>query len=207
MATRLDIQTRIQSYFNNSIYYTVTDMNNSIQDGLDEIAAFSGCVWASASIPFTQYTTYYDMLTLLPNYIGIYAMYNATINRWMWPQSLKKFNQARIDWDNAYGTPYYFSPVNHRYVAIYYKPSVGNYGNMNVFYRASAPSPLADGTIIPIPDENMLALESYSKMDLWEQAQEFTKAESEMKVYVEYLEKLRVLMRSQRNRDRMMSLR
>jgi hypothetical protein len=206
MSTRLDMQVRLQNYLNNSIYYTVDDMNNSIQDGSDEISAFSGCIWASSVIPFTQFTTYYDLLTLLPNYIGIYAMYNATINRWMWPQSLKKFNQVRIDWDNAYGTPYYFAPINHRYVAIYMKPSVANYGNMIVFYRAQGPQ-LADTTTIPIPDEHMLVLESYSKMDLWEQAQEFSKAEAEFKNYTSVLDKLRILMRNQRNRDRMMSLR
>lgn len=206
MSTRLDIQTRLQNYLQNSVYYSVDDMNNSIQDGLDEIAAFTGCVWNSGVTPFTQFTTYYDMLTLFPDYIGVYAMYNATINRWMWPQSLKKFNQARIDWDNAYGTPYYFSPVNHRYVAIYYKPAVPNYGNLLVFYRAQAPT-LTDITQIPIPDENLLTLESYGKMDLWEQGQEFTKAQAEMQTYTAYAEKLRVLMRNKRNYDRTVSLR
>jgi hypothetical protein len=206
MSTRLDMQVRLQNYLNNSVYYTTGDMNNSLQDGLDEICAFSGAIYNSAVIPFTQYTTYYDLLTLLPDYIGIVAMYNATINRWMWPRSLKKFNQVRIDWDNAYGTPYYFAPISHRYVAIYMKPAVGNYGNMIVFYRAQGPA-LADSTAIPIPDEHLLVLESYSKMDLWEQAQEFSKAETEFKNYTTVLDKLRILMRNQRNRDRMMSLR
>jgi len=77
---------------------------------------------------------------------------------------------------------------------------------MIVFYRAQAPT-LGDGTTIPIPDEHLLVLESYSKMDLWEQSQEFTKAETEFQNYTQVLDKLRVLMRNQRNRDRMMSLR
>lgn len=204
--TRLDIQTRLQNHFNNSVYYTVDDLNNSIQDGLDEVCAFSGCIWNSATLNFNQFTTYYDLLTLLPDYIGIYAMFNMAIRRWMWPQSLKKFNQVRIDWDNAYGTPYYFVPINHRYVAIYMKPGAAHYGQMAIFYRASAPI-LSDATVIPIPDEYIEVLESYCKADLWEQAQEFSKAESEFKVYTSLLEKFRILMRNKRNADRTVSLR
>jgi hypothetical protein len=199
--TRLDLQTRLQNHFNNPTYYTVEDMNNSIQDGLDEICAFSGCILKSTTLTFTQFTSYYDMLTLIPDYIGVYAIFNSTIRRFLYPQSLKKFNDVRIDWDNAYGTPYYFSPINHRYVAIYMKPSVPDYGSMVVFYLAQGPQ-LSDSTVIPIPDEHLLVLESYSKADLWEQSQEFSKGAQEFQNYTGTLEKLRELVQNQRNSDR-----
>lgn len=204
--TRLDLQTDLQLHFNNSTYYTIDDLNNSLQDGLDEIVPFSGCVYKSAVVQITQFTTYYDLLTLLPDYVGIVAIFNTTIRRWMWPTSLRKLNQSRIDWDVAYGTPEYFVPINHRYIAIYKKPAVAHYGNLLVFYLASAPT-LGDTTIIPIPDEYGTVLESYSKADLWEQAQEWGKAGVELKNYIESLEELRVLMKSKRNRDRLPSLR
>ncbi len=206
MSTRVDLTARLQLFFNNTVYYDTQSVNDSIQDGTDEVCAFSGAIYKSASIPFTQYTTYYDLLTLFPDYIGVVAVWNNTIRRWMFPQSLKKFNQVRIDWDNAYGTPYYFSPINHRYMAIYMKPAVANYGNMFVFYRAAAPT-LVDATVLPIPDDHLIALESYSIVDLWEQAQEWGKAGEWFKTYTAQLEKLRILMRNQRNRDRYMSLR
>lgn len=206
MTTRVDLQTKLQLHFNNPTYCDTQSLNDSIQDGVDEVCAFTGCIYKSASLPFTQFTTYYDLLTLLPDYIGVVAVWNNTIRRWMFPQSLKKFNQVRIDWDVAYGTPYYFSPINHRYMAIYMKPSVPNYGQMFVFYRAAAPV-LVDATIVPIPDEHITCLENYSITDLWEQAQEWGKAQQSFKNYVEDLEQLRVLMRNQRNRDRMVSLR
>jgi hypothetical protein len=204
--TRLDMQTKLQLNFNNTVFYDTQSINDSLQDGLDEVCAFTGCIYKSANLTFTQYTSYYDLLTLLPDYIGVVAVWNNTIRRWMWPQSLKKFNQVRIDWDTAYGTPYYFCPINFRYMAIYMKPSVPNYGQMFVFYRASAPT-LVDTTPIPIPDEHITALEAYSITDLWEQAQEWGKASEYFKSYLGNLEALRKLMRSQRNRDRYMSLR
>ncbi len=205
MTTRLDVAAKLASQFSNSIYYQEQDVNDSLQDGVSEVCAFSGCIYKTAALPFTAHTTYYDMLTLLPDYIGVVALWNDTIRRWMFPTSIKKLNQQRIDWDVAYGTPYYFVPINHRYVAIWLKPSVPNYGRMFVFYRAAAPT-LTDQEPIPIPDEHITALELYSITDLWEQAQEWGKAAESMKDYLDNLNNLRVLMRNKRNSDRTMGL-
>ena len=204
--TRLQIQQRLQYQLQNPTYYQTYDFNNSIQDGTDEICAYTGCIYNSASIPFTQNTTYYDLPSILPDYIGVVAIFNSVINRWMWPQSIKKFWQSRIDWSAVGGTPYYFAPVSYRYVAIYYKPLVTNYGNMFIYYRAAAPE-LTDSTNIPIPDDHITALESYCTQDLWEQNQEWQKAGNYQKSYVEQLDKLRVYMRNKRFSGRYLSLR
>lgn len=203
---RTQMAARLQNFFQNPAYYKSIDINDSLQDGLDEIAAFTGCIFKSATIPFTQNTTYYNMVNLIPDYIGVYAIFNAVIRRWMTPSSLRKFNQVRIDWETIGGTPFYFSPVSHRYLAIFRKPLVPAYGNMYVFYVASAPL-LNDTTEIPIPDDHLSALESYSIQDLWEQNQEFSKAANYLETYSNNLESLRVYMQNKRNSDRQMSLR
>jgi len=205
MTTRLDVAAKLQNQFGNSIYYDKQAVDDSLQDGIDEVCAFTGCIYKSAAIPFTQYTTYYDLLTLLPDYIGIVAMWNDTIRRWMWPTSLRKLNQQRIDWDVALGTPYYFCPISHRYVAIWLKPGAPDYGRMFVFYRAAAPL-LDDNEPIPIPDEHITSLELYSITDLWEQAQEWGKASEAASDYIKNLNALRILMRNKRNSDRIMGL-
>ncbi len=205
MSTRRDLQERLQNQFSNSIYYDQQAVMDSLQDGVDEVCAFTGCIYKSAEIDFTQYTTYYDLLTLLPDYIGVVAMWNNTIRRWMFPTSLRKLNQQRLDWDCQFGTPYYFCPISHRYVAIYFKPGAINYGKMIVFYRAAAP-PLTDQEQIPIPDEHQTALEFYSVTDLWEQAQEWGKAAEGLQDYIKNLENLRVLMRNKRFVDRIPGL-
>jgi hypothetical protein len=203
--TRTELKQQLQLHFNNSVYYTDQDMNDSIQDGIDEVAAFSGCIWAAAAVPFSANVTYYDMLTLLPNYIGVISIFNDTTNRWMSPTSLRKLGQERADWDAVGGTPEFFAPINHRYVAIYRKPLGADYGRMLVFYRAAAPT-LVDQTQIPIPAEHIAALEDYNITDLWEQAQEWGKASTAFKEYVKDLDSLRVAMRNKRNSDRLMSL-
>ena len=206
MSTRLDLQTRLNLRFQNQTYYTPTDQNDSLQDGLDEIAAFTGCVYGTATLPITANVTYYDMLTLIPNYIGVIAIFNAAINRFLIPTSITKLDQDRIDWEIAAGTPYYFVPVSHRYVALYKKPITAGYGNMFVYYRASAPL-LSDATVIPIPEDHMYALEMYSTCDLLEQNQEFSKATTVFQDYSKRLEQLRIYMRSKLNPDRQPSLR
>lgn len=205
MPTRLDIQNSIQLYLNNPTYYTVGDMNDSIQDGVDEICAFSGCIWKSATIPFVAGLSYYDLLTLIPDYIGVVAIFNNTIKRWLLPQSRRKFNQDRIDWESAVGVPYYFDVVSHRYAVIYKKPGAANYGDMFVFYRAAAPT-LGDLINIPIPEDHLTALENYCVADLWEQNQEFTKGTERLKEYIEDLQQLQVYMHSKRIPDRLPSL-
>ncbi len=203
--TRTELKQALQLHFNNTVYYTDQDMNDSIQDGIDEVAAFSGCIWASAALPFVANTTYYDFLTLLPNYIGIISIFNDVTHRWMSPTSLRKLNEQRVDWDTIGGTPEFFTPINHRYVAIYRKPLGENYGRMLVFYRAAAPT-LVDQTQIPIPEEHITSLESYNITDLWEQAQEWGKSADSFQEYSEDLENLRVAMRNKRESGRLKGL-
>jgi len=204
--TRVDMQGRLQIQFNNPAYYDVQSMNDSIQDGLDDTAAFTGIIYKSATLAYAPNVTYYDMLTLFPDYIGLVALFNDNIHRWMIPTSVKHLDQVRIDWESAYGVPYYFVPINHRYIAIYKKPQGPGYGNMFVYYMAAAPL-LDDSTVIPIPDDHIKALESYCIQDLWAQQQEFSKATEYFQTYVKDLEDLRVWMKNRRNSDRQISLR
>lgn len=206
MSTRIDLQNRLGMFFQNNKYYQTIDFNDSLQDGMDEIAAFTGCIYKSATLPFTANTTYYDMLTLLPDYIGIVAIFSTGINRFLIPTSLTKLDQDRIDWEIAAGTPFYFVSINHRYIAIYKKPITSGYGNMFVYYRAASPT-LTDGMVIPIPEDHMYALESYSECDLLEQNQEWSKASVMFQNYQKELNQLRLYMRGKLNPDRVSSLR
>jgi hypothetical protein len=204
--TRLIMQDRIRNFFQNNTYYSGDDLNNSIQDGLDEVASLAGCVFASGTLTFTANTTYYDLVSLFPNYVGLIAIFNNTIKRWMTPVSIKKLDGFRIDWEVVGGTPWYFCPMNWRYFAIYQKPLVGNYGEAYVFYYAAAPNPLTDTTVIPIPDDHVQVLENYCLTDLLEQQQEFTKASAMFKAYVARLEQFRLLMKNKRSSDRIPGL-
>ena len=200
-----DLVTRLVNWFENPTYYTSVDFNDSIQDGYDETCAFSGCILKAASTPFVNNLSYYDMISLFPDYIGVVAIFNATTKRWMWPTSIKKVEAVRIDWDTAPGTPFYFIPVSHRYLAIYKKPNTNSYGNMFVYYRAAADT-LSSGSTIQIPDDHALALQDYVITDLFEQAQEWQKAQTHFAAYIATLELLRTWVQNKRMPDRQISL-
>lgn len=204
--TRVDLQARLMNYFNqNNIYYDVPTMNDVIQDGLDEVFAFSGCGYNSAVLPFIPNKTYYDMLTLFPDYLGVYAIFNRTMNRWMFPTSLRKLDNVRIDWETTIGTPYYFVPVSHRYLAIWMKPSAPTYGNMFILYRSSAPT-IFDNTQIPIPDDHIQSLENFCITEMFEMQQEFTKAGLMLPQYQKDLDLLTTYMREKQNPSRAQNL-
>jgi len=197
---------RLRNYFGNDIYYTDADLEASIEDGYDEICAYTGLILNSTIINFTANKTYYDMRTLIPDYLGVVAIFNETIKRWMLPSSIRKFDEQRIDWETAAGVPYYFAPVSHRYVAIFKKPIVANYGRMFVFYRATAPAPTGNDDAFQLPGDHQFVLEDYSIADLEEQNQEWGKAAVRVQAYKERLDRLRVWVRNKRLPDKLPNL-
>jgi hypothetical protein len=204
--TRLEAITRLRNYFENNIYFSTDDFLASLQDGYDEVAAFSGCILKAVNIPYNQYVSYYDMINLIPDFIGTFAIFNSVTHRWMSPVSLKKLDRHRTDWETAYGTPEYFSTVSHRYVAIYRKPGTTGYGDAWVYYIAAAPTLTADSDLIQIPDEFVAVLEDYSIVDLQEQQQEWTKAGNYFANYTASLEDLRSWAKEKRLPARMPNL-
>jgi hypothetical protein len=203
--TRTEQEQRLRNYFENNDYYASLDFSYTIQDGYDEVIAFSGCIVKAAVLPFVADLTYYDLLTLLPDYLGLISLYNTVTNRWMCPTGERKLDKLRPDWETCYGTPELFYPVNHRFMAIYRKPST-TYGNFYIYYIASAPT-LAAGDEIQIPTDYLCALEDYCITDLQEQAQEFTKALARFTSYTEQLSLLQRWAKSMRQPDRLPNLR
>lgn len=199
--TRDQYKARLETLLPNNIYYTDDDFNDTIQDGYSEISVVGGLNLKSTVLNYIPYKSYYDMITLIPDYLGVIAIFNAGIRRWMFPSSIRKFNDDRIDWESAVGVPYYFSVVSHRYVAIYKKPSNNNYGQMYVFYHGSAPT-LGGSDLLTLPDQFITVLDDYTITDLWEQNQEWGKAAEHFEAYVANLEKLRAWIKGNRNADR-----
>lgn len=204
--TRDQLKERLRARFENNVYYTDADFNAAIQDGYDEVAAFSGCILKTASLEFVGGQTYYDMITLLPDYLGAVALFNQVTKRWIIPSSLRKFDEDRYDWETAVGTPWYFTVLSHRYLAFYKKYVGEDPGSFLMFYKASAPTIEADDDFL-IADQYIKAPEDYIITDLWEQNQEWTKAGVHLKDYQTTLLQLVTYVHSRRLPDRAPQLR
>lgn len=203
--TRDELQVRLQNYFENNTYFSNTDFVASIQDGYDEAIAATGVIIKATTLPFQKDLSYYDLRTLIPDYLGIIAIFNSLTKRWLIPTSVNKLDRHRYDWEICYGTPEYFSVISFRYMALFRKPHVDNYGTMFVYYAATAPTLGASDTIL-VPDDYLTTLEDYSITDLQEQQQEWNKAGRHFEAYMSNLEDLRVWCKNRRMSDRVPSL-
>jgi len=188
--TRDQIRSRVQTNLNDSnVLYTLDDLNDSIQDGYSEVAAFTGSIFKATSIDIVGNLTYYDFGSLIPDFLAVTAMFNPVTKRWLFPTYLKQLEDIRNDWELAIGNSFLFWPVNFRFVALYPKLSTST-GTLYIFYRAHADT-LSGSSTPQIPEDLQQILEDYTTGDLLEQAEEFTKSQLNLANYFKGIQELK----------------
>lgn len=188
--TRDQIAAKIQTNLNDAgVLYTADDLNDSLQDGYSEVAAFTGCIYKVASIDLVANLSYYDFGSLISDFFAVTAIFNTNTKQWLSPTNLKVLESIREDWELAVGNPFLFWPVNFRFVALYPRMTSA-LGSLYVVYRAQA-DVLTASSEPAIPLEQQAILENYTTSDLLEQAEEFTKAQLEFNTYVQAIKDLR----------------
>lgn len=185
--TRDEIKTRVASnlYDSGMVNFTDDTINDSIQDGYDEVSLLTQCIEKIATVSFVDQLTYYNLATLISDYYRVIAIWNNNTNRWLEPIAFGELEEFGSRWETYNGEPSHFSPVGWEYVAIYRKPSTAS-GNMLVFYKAFADT-LAGGSTPVIPAGEGNILEYYSTQDLLDQHLEYAKAQTYWNIYSEQL--------------------
>ena len=189
-ASRDAVLARVRENLNDAGYfYSSDDFEDSIQDAYDEIVALAGALPKAVAINTVASKTYYDLRTLIPDFVALRGIYNARIRRWLIPKSMRWFETQRDDWELQTGEPEYFATVNYKYVAIYPRLATAS-GQYYVFYYASADT--LSGSDVPqlITSAGEKALEYYVTADLYEQAEEWVKASEYWTLYVEEFSKV-----------------
>lgn len=181
--TRDQLKDSLKVTLANNKYFSDEDFNASIQDGSDEVSVYTGCILKAVRLPFVNNLSYYDFVSLIPDFYALFAIYSIPIKRWLVPDTVARFDTDTPDWDTRVGTPEFFAVINYRYTAIYKKPTIDNYGDMYVFYKARV------GTLVgidqlPVADQFSDTIESYVISDLWEQNQEWSKAQVHFTTYM-----------------------
>lgn len=167
-------------------FYSDDDVNDSLQDGYDDIAVFTGCIQKQTNLTQTNDTTYYDMISSISDFFAIVAAYNNTSNRWIYFNPLKSFDLIRIDFELWAGIqPEYGAISNFRYVLFLPRLASAS-GTITVWYRATAPTLAGSDTPLIHSDEQSL-LELYATADLLDQAEEYKKADAYWVPYFEGL--------------------
>jgi hypothetical protein len=186
----------------NLTFYGSDDFLDAIQDGYDEVVAYTGCIEKATSLTLSATTTYYDFSTLIPDFISIIAIWNSVTKRYLSPVSLIWLERQRPDWESASGSVDYFWPINYKYVAFFRQRADKIY----VFYRAQAPI-LSTFTSILIPDKHMNCLQDISTAYLLEQQHTFESAVRHIKSYIKEIELFRCEVQGKQNAGRLEGLR
>ena len=161
-------------------FYTDQDINDAIQDGYDEVVAFSGCITKGATLALEANKTYYDLVTAIPDFLALIGIWNSSYKRWLSPVSYRELDSMRWDWECANANPYAFCPISYRKLAIFPTPTVVG-TTLYVYYKATAGA-IAGGFELPA---ELLGdvVEDYAVCDLFEQQEEWTKAQINFRNY------------------------
>ena len=187
------------------VYYTPTDIIESIQDGYDEVAVYSECIERTWALLLRPNTTYYDMFTEIPDYYRLIRAYNPKINGTLVVYSDRQELQLRQDWELGTSTPRDVMILGPRYLGIAGRITVDSDIEVKLWYKAQANQLANDADIPRINTKYQVLLEHYATADLLEQNQEFVKAETYWAQYEKKLNEYRFKIQLLSKADRVFS--
>jgi hypothetical protein len=205
--TRDDITARVRVNLNDAgvTFYSANDLNDSIQDGYDEVSAIARQIEKSTTVALVSELTYYNLRNSISDLIYPFAIFNQNTNLWLEHVPLRLLQALRVDWECSNGEPIYYTVMDFKYTAIFPKQTTGS-GNLEVFYKAQANTLFAATTPI-LPAQHEVVLEQYVTMDLLEQQEEIEKAQIWMQEYEQELLKVEDYVNRRIFTDRIIQLR
>ena len=185
MSTWLTIKDNIRTNLGDAAIanFSIQDINDSCQDAYNEVVAISQCILKKTTLSFLSNTNYYDLPSLVPDFMAMTAGFNNNTNLWLLDdKTLKDFDRDRVDWELWTGQPVWWAPCNDgRKVVLVPKLTIAT-GNFDLYYWAVAPTIIDSESPLVPPDFESL-IECYATADLLEQFEEFTKAQNYWKEF------------------------
>jgi hypothetical protein len=170
-------------------YYTLSDVNESITDSYNRIAVVTGCL-TKAVLVTPQLNCYWDVKSVVPDYLYPVGIYNYNTNCWLEGRYCKSFDQFRWDWELWLGEPEWFAPVDYRRLALVPHQVNPSSQQFLLIYRA-VPPVLDDSYQFPIIQPLQNVFVHYCLGDLLEQAKEYQKASPNWEAYKRYILEVR----------------
>lgn len=189
MPTFATLKTNLKQNLNDSgaIMSTQIEVDDSTQDAYDDIVAQTQCIIKKITLNWQANLSYYDFISLVPDFMAITAIFNNVNNQWLSDNlTTRDFDNMDIQWEVATGTPLQWAPVNFRYTAVYPRYA-SNAGTFDLYYWAVAPQ-VDDSASPAIPADMANLFTEYSTADLLEAFEEFSKANNFWNEYLEGLE-------------------
>lgn len=174
--TRDDIAARVRFNLDDAgiTFFSADDINESIQAGYDEVVAIARTITNNSAITITDDTSYYNLSSLISDYIHVVALFNDNTSRWFDYYAHVLLRELRADWELATGEPEGFTVWDGRWISVFPRLATAS-GTFTVIYKAAA-NTLSAATVPSIPFQYERIIEKYSTMDLLEQMEEYVKA-------------------------------
>jgi hypothetical protein len=188
------IRENLNDHFTSTTYYNVDDLNDSIQDGYDEVVAVSECYERVIDVPVGMLNAqpWVNFRGIIPDYYRIVAILNRNTREFLCADGDREEECYKADWQlTSTGRVQNYVINGTEWIALPNWYSDSSYKDLRVFYKALAPKPIDDNHVFKILTEYQKLLENYSTADLLEQNQEFVKAQNYWAVYEPMLEEYR----------------
>lgn len=183
------------------VQFDADNLNDSVQDGYDEVALLTNCIEKVTTVNFQSNITYYNLRTLVTDYYRPVAIYNPNTKRWMAPTAFRDMREFHPRWETVNGEEAFFSPLGFEYIVFFRKQTTAS-GNFYIFYSATADT-LTGATTPQIPIEYHKVLENYATADMLDQNLEYTKAMKYYNAYIADLDRIKNLVRNRNWPDRL----
>ena len=162
-------------------FYSLSDINESIQDAYDEVVVYCGCLDSEVEINFANNLTYYDIRTLVPNFYRVSKIWHPGINGFYGLSNDRNELSYRNNWELSSNVSREALVAGPNRIGMVGR-SANATGFFRLFYKTTAPV-LSANTVILINEGYIRLIELYGTADLLEQNEEFTKAS---KLWEEY---------------------
>lgn len=202
--TRDEIAGKIRRNLNDAgiTYYSAEDINDSIQDGYDEIAVYSECIEKRVELSFLANRTYINIRNLVPDYFRPIYIYSDSNGRYLDLVDDRDLLSYRQNWEMIMGSISEYMILDSNQLGFSGRlNSVTSRDTFKLFYKATAN--ILTSTAVPQINTNyQQLLIDYGTADLLEQNQEFQKATRKWMSYETMLEdyrtKIQLLAKSDR---------
>lgn len=155
---------RIRHESESSIRWLNADIQESINDGLDDLSEVTRFYERHVSVPMSSRRTYYDLRGFLPETaLGVTSIWSSVQEDWLEPRTARELGSR---WEQAEGSPQHFFTRGIYWFAIWPRPAITT-GYLRVYFAGQAPHfTYPQAVLMDLLDDMVPALEEYALYDL-----------------------------------------
>jgi hypothetical protein len=182
---RAEIFRRLREASSAPVFWSVADVNQSIDEGYQEIADATEWFEHNVTIDLPSRTPRFDVRQFTQyEFLISGPAFNVFTNRWMYPVTARMLDQGDREWENRLAEPEAVM-VRGIWWLTYWPLPASNTTSVKQYYRG-IPAAILDAASPAFPEQYHYGLVEYALFDLWAQDAESDLAYSAWKSYLQY---------------------